>query len=357
MSSLPQSHKQIDQESNTAIVLARRIAPIDLNPNGVIHGGQILELAEEAGHIAATKYCCNNNINSKEMLQANNNLGKAAYLASLNHMDFLQPIFVNEVMQARAEIIFTSQHSLAVEVEVTAENIGVSDRRVTNRGLFWYVNFNKDQHTHQVMIAKVPPLLHYDNHKQHKCSQLYNQQKENRQTGNDFFSIATKNKLPEDIDAYRMETKPKIKHSVAASRSVLAHMVFPSDCYEINYATGGTLMKLMDTVAGIAGLRHSKNKIATISVNDINFHSPVKMGKIIMVIGTITFTSNNLMEVLTQAIAEDIYTGERRLVSAALFNYAILDKTRKVPPLVLTNDHEKLLFEKGKERYENRKKN
>ena len=134
-------------------------------------------------------------------------------------------------------------------------------------------------------------------------------------------------------------------------------MAFPCDCNEMDCATGGALMKLMDTAAGVVAVRHTKGRVATISIDNIDFQRPVKMGEVITAIGTVTFTSNNVMEVLTRVITEDMRTEERHLAVVALFNFVVLDKTHKIPPLVLTNDYEKLLFEKGKLRYENRKKN
>ena len=44
-------------------------------------------------------------------------------LARVEKTDFLQPMFIGEVAELTAEIIYTSPHSLLVEVTVVAENI------------------------------------------------------------------------------------------------------------------------------------------------------------------------------------------------------------------------------------------
>ena len=46
-----------------------------------------------------------------------------AALVRIEHMDFLQPMKIGEVAELTAEIVFTSAHSLQVEVMVQAEDI------------------------------------------------------------------------------------------------------------------------------------------------------------------------------------------------------------------------------------------
>lgn len=46
-----------------------------------------------------------------------------AALVRIEHMDFLQPMKIGEVAQLTAEIVFTSAHSILVEVMVQAEDI------------------------------------------------------------------------------------------------------------------------------------------------------------------------------------------------------------------------------------------
>ncbi|EDV23551.1 uncharacterized protein TRIADDRAFT_58306 [Trichoplax adhaerens] len=350
------TYNQNDHKSDS-IILARKILPADTNPLGIIHGGQTLQLAEQAGHIAATRHCYSSN-NNNRVTQTDQNIYNAAYMARLDHMNFLQPIFVNEVAQARAEVVFVSQHSLAVEIEVTAEDPSRGTRRLTNRGIFWYVNFNKDPVSQQVSLAKVPPLLHYDVDKYQKCLQLYNQQKENRRLVQGFDDITIKDNIASVSNIDQTGATKETQATVAASESVLVHMVMPADCYQIQRVTGGCLMKLMDNVAAIVCIRHTKGTIATASINDIDFLKPVKMGNLITAIGRLTFTSTKSMEVQVQVIAEDIWANNsnRYVASSAFYNFVVLQKNDKVPSLILTSDYEKRLFEEGRIRYENRKK-
>lgn len=336
------------------------MVPVDMNIIKGIHGGQILQLAEDAGQIAAIKHCYTSmhhagDVHANGISPTSGSISSTPYMVRLNDLNFLYPIYVNQLVQARAEVVFASQHSLAVEIEITAENNNNASRRVTNRGVFWYANFNIDQRTQQFTIAKVPPLLNDDSLRHQKYLQIYNQQKKSRQTARDILRLSNENNLAIQNNDPK-PTTPVVKDTAAASKCVLIQSVLPSDCYENNYATGGFLMKLMDNAAGIACIKHCKCKISTISMSDVNFYKPVKLSNLAKAIGTLTFTSTNSAEIFTQVITEDIWTGQRDIVASAFFNFAILDKRDKVPPLVLTNDNEKRLFREGRQRYENRKK-
>jgi len=46
-----------------------------------------------------------------------------AAMVRIEHMDFLLPMKIGEVAELTAEIVYTSTHSLLVEIKVHAENI------------------------------------------------------------------------------------------------------------------------------------------------------------------------------------------------------------------------------------------
>jgi len=46
-----------------------------------------------------------------------------AAMVRIEHMDFMQPMLIGEVAELTAEIVYTSPHSLLVEIKVYGENI------------------------------------------------------------------------------------------------------------------------------------------------------------------------------------------------------------------------------------------
>ena len=76
---------------------SRVMLPDDTNPMGNVHGGTILKLIEQAGHIVATRHC-NQSRNDKESTSSLSS-SMTSVLARVEHMDFHNPIYVGEVAQ------------------------------------------------------------------------------------------------------------------------------------------------------------------------------------------------------------------------------------------------------------------
>lgn len=75
--------------------------PDDTNPMGNVHGGTILKLIEQAGHIVATRHC---NQSSDEGTSPSSSM--TAVLARVEHMDFYNPMYVGEVAQVWIMAVF-----------------------------------------------------------------------------------------------------------------------------------------------------------------------------------------------------------------------------------------------------------
>ena len=70
-------------------------------------------------------------------------------MARIEHMDFLLPMMIGEVAELTAEIIYTSPHSLLVEIRVHGENIITGNYHIFHSTL---------------VIFSCPCLLYFTNH-------------------------------------------------------------------------------------------------------------------------------------------------------------------------------------------------
>lgn len=120
-----------DSISRGSIEVCRIMVPDDANIAGNVHGGTTLKLIEEAGYIIATRHCNKTKPNKESKYNA--------ALARVERTDFLQPVYIGEVVQVHAELGYPSKHSLEVKVSVWAENLMTGSRRLTNRAALWYV--------------------------------------------------------------------------------------------------------------------------------------------------------------------------------------------------------------------------
>ena len=93
-----------------------------------------MSLMDKAAAVAAVRY-----------------VKKRVVTASAEHINFVSPIYVGEVVKARAKIIYTGRTSMDVEVTVEVENIFEESifeesTRLAASGIFVMVAVNKQGH-------------------------------------------------------------------------------------------------------------------------------------------------------------------------------------------------------------------
>ena len=121
------------------------------------------------------------------------------------------------------------------------------------------------------------------------------------------------------------------------------------------FAHGGEIMKMMDTAAGLVALRHSRSAVVTLRVEGINFLRPIKVGNYVTVRARMTYVSASSMEIQVRVTAEDVLRAKEWEALTAYFIFVAVDqdgKARHVPPLILSTDEDRRLFEAGRIRHE-----
>jgi len=120
------------------------------------------------------------------------------------------------------------------------------------------------------------------------------------------------------------------------------------------FAHGGEIIKLMDTAAGLAALRHAHTQVVTLRVEAINFIHPIRVGNYVTVTARLTYTSQSSMEIQVKVTAEHVMKEQEWEALTAYFIFVALDengKPQKVPPLIIETEEERQLFNAGEERY------
>lgn len=146
--------------------------------------------------------------------------------------------------------------------------------------------------------------------------------------------------------------------TVCESRVEMAQVMFPVDANEAGNVHGGTIMKLIDTAAGIVALRHCRTNVVTASMDRLDFHEPVFDGELLILRASINYVGRTSMEVGVRVEAENLMTGQVRHTNSAYLTLVSLDENRKptpVPKIVPETEDEKQRFEQGKTRAERRK--
>ena len=120
------------------------------------------------------------------------------------------------------------------------------------------------------------------------------------------------------------------------------------------FVHGGEIIKLMDTAAGLAALRHCHNQVVTLRIEGVNFLHAIRVGNYVTVEAKLTFASRSSMEIQVTVFAEDVLREKSWEALTAYFIFVAVDKegrTRPVPPLIVRTEAEKRLFAAGESRH------
>ncbi len=147
--------------------------------------------------------------------------------------------------------------------------------------------------------------------------------------------------------------------TAAYSAVDMAQIMLPDQSNVAGYVHGGELMKVMDNAAWVVSCRHARRNAVTANVEEMNFHSRVRVGGLVLMHARITFVARTSMEVRVDVDAEDLLSGRRIQALTAYFTTVALDaegNPTRVPPLIISTREEQKLYEEGKARYEGRRR-
>ena len=135
------------------------------------------------------------------------------------------------------------------------------------------------------------------------------------------------------------------------------HVVLPPDTNSHGTAFGGKIMQWMDIAAGIAAGRHAQGPVVTVSVDDLHFARPIKMGNIVSVRARINYTGRTSMEVGVRVESEEAATGQREHCLSGYFTFVAVNDVgspKAVPNLVLQSENDKRRYDNGAQRRKER---
>jgi uncharacterized protein (TIGR00369 family) len=113
--------------SDSELTISELMLPSHSNFSGKIHGGHILSLMDQIAFACAAKHS-----------------GNYCVTASVNRVDFLNPIEVGELVTLKASINYTGRTSMVVGLRVESENIRTGAVKHCNSSYFTMVSKNED---------------------------------------------------------------------------------------------------------------------------------------------------------------------------------------------------------------------
>lgn len=153
---------------------------------------------------------------------------------------------------------------------------------------------------------------------------------------------------------------PKFPAKCASdSQVVLSQQMMPSDANPLGNVHGGNIMKLVDEAGGLAAMRHARRPVVTIAMDSMTFLSPVKVGHLLTLRGSVNWVGKTSVEVGVRVEAENPVTGEITHTNSAFAVFVALDDSGRptsVPPLILETDEDRRRWSEAETRQELRLK-
>jgi acyl-CoA hydrolase len=137
----------------------------------------------------------------------------------------------------------------------------------------------------------------------------------------------------------------------------LVQLMTITDANNVGNVHGGTIMKLVDTAAGLAAARHCRGLAVTAVMDEMVFLEPVFVNDLVTVKAMVNDAGRTSMEVGVRVEAESVGGGRRVHASSAYLVYVALDeegKPRPVPQVIAETPAEQQRQREAKLRRENR---
>ncbi|MEW6349905.1 MAG: acyl-CoA thioesterase [Thermodesulfobacteriota bacterium] len=123
--------------SQSRLVLAQQMNPEDANPVGNVHGGVIMKQVDTAAGVVAIRHSRRNCVT-----------------ASIDRLDFHNPVFVGDLLVLKASLNFAGRSSMEVGVRVEAEDPRTGEVRHTASAYLTFVALDE-----RGRPTAVPPLI------------------------------------------------------------------------------------------------------------------------------------------------------------------------------------------------------
>jgi acyl-CoA hydrolase len=144
---------------------------------------------------------------------------------------------------------------------------------------------------------------------------------------------------------------------VRDSQVITTQLVLPNDTNQLGNLLGGTLMHWIDIAAAITAQRHADRVCVTASVDEINFHHPIRLGDVVTLQASVNRAFRTSMEIGVVVTAQLRSGHDTRRANNAYLTFVAIDESGKpvsVPGVIPESQDEIRRFDEALVRRERR---
>ena len=130
--------------------------------------------------------------------------------------------------------------------------------------------------------------------------------------------------------------------------TVMNELVLPNDTNTFGNLMGGRLMYWMDSASAMAAMKHCNSPCMTVSVDNLSFKNPIKLGNIVHIEAKVSRAFTTSMEIYLKVWGEDTLHQYQYESNEAYFTFVALDPNRKprpVPAVIPETEDETRLYD------------
>ncbi|MHB8566704.1 MAG: acyl-CoA thioesterase [Nitrososphaerales archaeon] len=114
---------------------------------------------------------------------------------------------------------------------------------------------------------------------------------------------------------------------VSESALVTTHLMMPPDANIQGNVYGGTIMKMMDEIAGAVAALHARKNVVTASIDRMSFYAPVYIGNLLLLKAAVNYVGRTSMEVGVRIEAKSLQTAEVVHTGSSYLTFVALDES------------------------------
>ncbi|MCB9255842.1 MAG: acyl-CoA thioesterase [Chitinophagales bacterium] len=141
----------------------------------------------------------------------------------------------------------------------------------------------------------------------------------------------------------------------AYSRTIMTEIVLPNDANALNNLRGGKILHWMDIASAIAAGKHAQAVVVTVSVDQVSFENPIKIGDVVTIEAKVTRSFNSSIETYIEVWAENLPSQNKYKCNTAYYTFVALDsngRPKKIAPVQPESEEEQKQFEGALKRRE-----
>jgi acyl-CoA hydrolase len=137
----------------------------------------------------------------------------------------------------------------------------------------------------------------------------------------------------------------------------MTEVVLPNDANNLGTMFGGKVMQLMDIAGAIAARRHTRRMVVTAAVDSLAFHSPIRVGDLVVLKASVNRAFKTSLEVGVKVFSENTLNTKIEHTATAYITYVAgyeAGKPTRIPSVIPETADEKRRYDEAALRREAR---